>query len=432
MEKLKIAVILTQFPVSGNIFLYDLIIDLLKQGHNLRIFALTPPKYKVPLYRDILENNLINVVDYHGKPSKIFNIFKIVITDILLNPIEFISHFIRSLNYNIFGKRSFSLSAYFLIRTFSKYNSFDIIYVLTGPTASNYLFLKDIFPNAKYIAQFVGFDYTSRIRILGFDIYKDLFKKADLIISLSYYSRDCIISMGCPSEKIIKHPIGVDIYNFTYKERILKDDGILHIITVGRLVEKKAHRIVLSTMSKLLRKQRKLIYHIVGDGPLKEKILRQINSDKFLKNSVIYYGYKTKKQIVEILHKCHVFLQPSITSIRWAEQEDTPITLLEAQATGMPVIATYHAGIPETVVNNETGILIPERNEKELMKAIELFLDNPELINKFGRKGRKFIEDNFDKNKLNKKLQYIFMTLMKLKKTESLSFESSEELNIID
>ena len=88
--------------------------------------------------------------------------------------------------------------------------------------------------------------------------------------------------------------------------------------------------------------------------------------------------------------------------------EDTPTAIIEAQSVGLPVISTYHAGIPEIVKNNSTGLLIPEKNDVELQNALKYFMDNPLEIEKMGIQARKFIEENFNLDKEITKLEKIY------------------------
>lgn len=431
MKNLKIAFIRTNFPTPGGMFVYDRITGFIDLGYDLRIFALAPYSKKFPIHEIVKEYNLLNIIDYHGKPASKREVLKVMLSDLLRNPKDFFRLLFSSLDIKKFGRRSLTLSAYFLLRTYSKYQHFDIIYSISGPVSKKALFLKDLYPKAKFVVNFVGFDYSSHVRRVGTNIYSDIFKYSDLVISHSHYSRDCIISLGCPASKIIKHPVGVNISKLCYKKRILENSGVLNFITVGRLVEKKAHRIILSAVSNILRKGKKITYHIVGDGNLLQDVLKQIESEDLLKKNVIYHGYKTQLEVIDMLHKCHVFVHPSITAMRWADQEDTTVTLLEAQATGMPVISTYHAGIPEVVLNNITGILVPERNVYELEKAMEYFIDNPENCVSMGEHGRKYIEENFDLKKLDRKLDYVITKLINMRYGEKFDFTSTEELQNI-
>jgi colanic acid/amylovoran biosynthesis glycosyltransferase len=426
-NNLSIAFIRTIFPVPMSLFFYDRVTGLIDLGHHVRIFALSHYPKDYPPNEDMHKYQLLRILDYHGRPTDMKKTCAVLYSDLLSHPGRCLGTLLKSFDVKAFGRRSLNLSAYFLLKTYSQYQDFDIIYGITGPTSSNLLFLKKQFPKAKFVVNFAGYDFSSRIRRQGTEVYHQLFRHADLVISHSFYSRDCLIAIGCPEEKIVKHPVGINLSRFSYTERKLDSDCELHFITVGRLVEKKAHRIILSALSRVLSKGRRLKYHIVGDGELLSETQARVAGDPLLAANVIFHGYQPTTAVAQLLHQCHVFLQPSVTTMRWADQEDTTTTLLEAQATGMPVIASWHAGIPEVVVHRETGFLVPERNVLELANAIEFFLSNPHECSVMGKKGRRFMERYFDNRMLNSKLGYMLTTL---RNTGNVRIESSEDILI--
>ena len=427
MRQLKIAFLMTQFPIPGGLFIYDRIIGLLNLGHEVLILAKSPATREFPLHESLKRYKLTQRVDYFGAPGSFLAVLKVVLSDLAKHPVFLFKCMVKSLRVSGGGR---FVSTYFAIRALSKHEHIDIFFGMSGPTSQQNLFLKTLYPQAKFAANFYGFDFSSRIRKQGPNIYQSLFKQADLMISQSYYSRDCVIALGCPEYKIIKHPFGVNPSVFSFHERKVDEHEGLRFITVARLIEKKGHRLILTAISNLIRRGRKLTYHIVGDGPLLHDILGQIESDSHLKGNVIYHGYKTQFQIAEILCNCHVFLHPSVTTLAAAAQEDTPTTLLEAQATGMPVIATYHAGIPEIVKHNVTGLLVPERNVYELEKAIDFFIHNPHECSLMGAAAREFIETGFDTAHLSKKLEHVFYRLLDSAPEEPLGIDTTDSLSL--
>lgn len=425
MQKLRIAFLMTQFPTPGSSFIYDRIIGLLKLGHEVFVFAKSRFEEGFPLHESFETYGLMNRVAYFGVPTTYFEAAKCLLRHLVTQPRHFFQRIAKSLSLCDSGGY---LSAYFAIHVLSKYDHIDILFGMSGPTSQNNLFFTRMFPEAKFVANFYGFDFSSRLHKGGRNMYERLFKEADLVISQSYYSRDCIISLGCPSNKVIKHPFCIDFSTFDYRERSVTNNN-LHFITVGRFVEKKAHRITLTALSNVLKRGAKLTYHVVGEGPLLRSILDQVESDVALKEHVIYHGYKTQQEISALLRRCHVFLQPSITAIGGGEQEDTPTTLLEAQASGLPVIATYHAGIPEVVLNHQTGLLVPERSVHELERAIEFFIDNPDNCGLMGAAARRFIQANFDMDHLSRKLECVFYQLLNSRPGTALGIDSTDELH---
>ncbi len=427
---MKIAFVLTNYPSSGATFITNQMTGLIDLGHDVRIFALSPQQGLKKLHEDVVEYGLLNRLEYHGKPLNRIEELKVLFGDFLNSPKAFFKRINNSLNLEMFGKRSYTGLAYFLLRTFEKFRDIDVFNPHLGTTGINSLFLKDLYPNSRLIVHFHGGDLTLRVRQRGTHIFEKLFKTSDLITSQSFYSRDCLISIGCPPEKIIKHPVGVDLQKFKYKERILKPDEKKKLLIISRLVEKKGHIFLLNAFSEVLKKRQDVELHIVGDGELKKVIKNRIEDDELLRKNVFLHGFMTLNEVVKSLNESHIFIHPSVTSMRWADQEDTTTVLLEAQAMGLPVISTYHAGIPEVVINEKTGLLVPERDEKGLVEAINYYISNPELWNEIGKAGRKLMEDKFDIRKLNKKLEWIFLKVKEMKPGENIGIESTEEIEV--
>lgn len=94
-------------------------------------------------------------------------------------------------------------------------------------------------------------------------------------------------------------------------------------------------------------------------------------------------------------------------------RKGTPVVLMEAMASGLPVVSTYHGGIPELVRDGVTGFLVEERNSEALADKMEVLINNPELRRDFGKKGRENIVKNFNSNKLNNEMIDIYWNLSK-------------------
>ena len=111
------------------------------------------------------------------------------------------------------------------------------------------------------------------------------------------------------------------------------------------------------------------------------------------------------------MSKADVFILCSYTT-KNGTKEGTPVVLMEAQACGLPCIATKHAGIPEIIINGETGILINENNSEEIYNAILTLYNNNELLHNMGEKGRENIINNFNYKKQMNKLDIIYRQLI--------------------
>jgi colanic acid/amylovoran biosynthesis glycosyltransferase len=108
---------------------------------------------------------------------------------------------------------------------------------------------------------------------------------------------------------------------------------------------------------------------------------------------------------------CDIFIQPSVTAADGDTEGGAPTTLLEAQALGVPVVATYHADIPHVVAPGESALLAPERDSEALAACLMKLLDAPERWSAMGRAGRRFIEEHHDAPSQVARLEELYFSL---------------------
>lgn len=195
-----------------------------------------------------------------------------------------------------------------------------------------------------------------------------------------------------PDKKIKLINNGVDTSEFMPRQldhikfTIPMASNFLIIGTVGRLQDVKDHFTLIDAFELLIKSapaSSPLIYlAIVGDGPLLNPIKHRV-ATAGITDKVWLPGART--DIVELLRDFSIFVLPSLA-------EGTPVTILEAMASGLPVVATQVGGIPEVVVNQQTGILVPPSNPKALATAIATYLNQPSLAAVHGAAGRKRVE----------------------------------------
>jgi glycosyltransferase involved in cell wall biosynthesis len=267
------------------------------------------------------------------------------------------------------------------------------------------------------VTTFHGFDATKRyidlirsgkISWYNFVIKMRMLKhQGDCFIAVSNYIRSKLIQRGFPPEKIVVHYIGIDPHRFTPDDK--EDDGQT-ILTVGRLVEKKGTEYLLKSVHKIKQSIPDVKLNIVGDGPLRSS-LEKLTYELGLSNCVIFYGALSYEKVVNIMKKATVFCLPSITASD-GDAEGLGLVLLEASASGNPVIGTMHGGIPEVVCDGENGFIVPEKNVSALTDRILLLLKNPVLRREIAVKGRKWVECNFDITKQGEKLDQIYKNVI--------------------
>jgi glycosyltransferase involved in cell wall biosynthesis len=149
---------------------------------------------------------------------------------------------------------------------------------------------------------------------------------------------------------------------------------------------------------------------IVGDGPLRKKLVRKVSSYG-LQDRVIFLGVRPHQEVLDLMQKAIVLVQPSVTA-RTGDSEGLGSVFLEAAASGIPVIGTHHGGIPEAVVDGVTGFLVPERDADALAEKLLVLLSDKSLREEMGRAGRKMVEDKFDMRRQTEKLEKIYEGLL--------------------
>jgi phosphatidylinositol alpha-1,6-mannosyltransferase len=175
------------------------------------------------------------------------------------------------------------------------------------------------------------------------------------------------------------------------------------LLSVSRLVSKKGIDTTIKAFAKVLKKHPSSRYIIVGNGEQKKE-LQRLAAALNIADSVQFVGsiQHHHRKLVNYYNACDVFVQPSKTER--SNVEGFGIVFLEANACGKPVIGSFSGGIPSAVVNNETGILVQERDPSALAEAINKLFSNPSLAREMGKKGRKRVEDTANWNVISSQL----------------------------
>jgi colanic acid/amylovoran biosynthesis glycosyltransferase len=163
------------------------------------------------------------------------------------------------------------------------------------------------------------------------------------------------------------------------------------LLFCGRFVEKKGLPYALEALRLTLPVCPRLHLRIVGDGELRPEIEGII--DKFhLKGHVTLLGFRSHQETIEELTRAHLLIQPSVTALDGDSEGGAPTILLEAQACGLPVLATRHADIPSVVDEDVSALLAPERDAESLAAHLLTLARRPERWPAMGRAGRERVE----------------------------------------
>jgi len=405
---MKIAFIVSAFPVLSETFILNQITGLIDLGHEVDIFASSKPNEK-KIHSDVKKYNLINKTHYFHIPKtrkkRIMYAFKIFLKNFYKKPLVLL----KALNFFKYGSFYNVLNNLFYLAPFLN-KDYDIIHCHFGPNGIIGVHLKEIGIPGKYLTSFHGYDVNSYPKIMGKNVYNVLFKNGDLFTANTNFTRQQVVKLGCDEEKIIILPVGLRVEKFKFSTRKIQPREPIKILTVGRLVEKKGHEYAIKAIAKIVKKHKNIKYIVAGDGPLRTN-LENLALKLGIMNHVEFLGAVEQNKVLNLYQQAHIFILPSVTASN-GDREGQALVLQEAQATGLPVVSTLHNGIPEGVLDGKSGFLVPERDVDALAEKLEYLIEHPEIWPKMGRYGRKFVEEHYDIKKLNKRLIEIYQNLL--------------------
>jgi len=229
-----------------------------------------------------------------------------------------------------------------------------------------------------------------------------LARQARAFIAVSKFLKAKAVKRGFPEEKIRVHYIGIDVSRFRARDPGADTEPM--VLFVGRLQEKKGLTYLIRAMAEVQTQHPDVKLTIAGDGPLRAELEAQ--AQQTLKNYE-FLGVQTSDQVRAWYPRARVFCGPSVTA-ESGETEGLPITIMEAQASGLPVVSTEHAGIPEAVVSGKTGLLAAERDAPALSRHLLDILGNRDFAARLGVQAAEHMRANFNLEKQNAALEDIY------------------------
>lgn len=232
--------------------------------------------------------------------------------------------------------------------------------------------------------------------------YVPLFESRQKLLPVNRFFGDLLVEAGADPGSVHVQHMGVDCKAFDYRDR--DRDGTMKIISVCRMVEKKGIEYAIRALKELAEKEPEMDwqYDIIGDGPLQGP-LKQLAEDLGLGERVVFHGAQPHDRVRQALEGSHVFLLPSVTAAN-GDMEGIPVALMEAMASGLPVVSTVHSGIPELIENKVSGLLAPERDPTTLAAHIAEMYRHPHEVLVRAKAARRKVEQEFDLDKLNDQL----------------------------
>ncbi len=270
----------------------------------------------------------------------------------------------------------------------------DLLHIYFGHTGVHLLpFLER--SKLPCVVSFHGADVMPRADRPG---YLDNLKKLLQVIPLALARSDSLakrlIELGCPPEKIRINRTGLPLEELIFSDRSSRAGHPLRLIQACRLIEKKGLRTTIEAFAQLRRQVPDSSLIIAGDGPLRDELAALV-ARLGLAAYVQFTGFLDQARLREWFANSDIFVHPSeITA--GSDQEGVPNSLLEAMATGLPVVATLHGGIPEAVIDGKNGLLVAERDIAAVAGAMLELANDPARRLELGRAGAQSVREKFE------------------------------------
>lgn len=211
----------------------------------------------------------------------------------------------------------------------------------------------------RYFAHAHGVDVSLRLRQPKWCRAYLEYNSAGGVITMSRVSRDRLVGIGLDPSKVHVVPYGVDVPEVPPTRAVRAG---LRCLAVGRMVAKKAPILMLDAFRRCADVDEAVRLDVVGDGPLLSAARHFVSAFQ-LESRVTFHGALSHAAVLQLMTACDVLVHHSVTADD-GNEEGLPVVILEAMASGLPVVSTRHAGIPEAVAHGETGYLVDEGDSK--------------------------------------------------------------------
>ena len=376
---MKIGVITSAYPEYEDdphgIFVHRLMKEIVKHGHEVRILA--------PYAGGKTKYNLegVNIERFNYFYPKRFQ------------RLAGMAGMIDNVKEGVLVKSQVLTFLFFnVIHSLRKFRDMDIVHVQWPiPNGLGALFLKKLY-GIPYINTIHGEEVYLSKRYHTVFALKWIVNNAKKTITNSSATKDSCLEAGLKGDNIQVIPFGVDT-NFFKPLKLLKNENVFQILSVGYLIERKGFEYLIRGTKEVLKKYDNVKLKIIGSGPLEGK-LKNIINELELENEVEIIKNVSDEELLHLYNSSDLFVLPSIIDSE-GNTEGLGVVLLEAMACGIPVIASNVGGITDIIINNETGLLINQKDSQDIARKIIFTIENKPEMKKIVKNGLNTVELNF-------------------------------------
>jgi colanic acid/amylovoran biosynthesis glycosyltransferase len=247
--------------------------------------------------------------------------------------------------------------------------------------------------------------------------YQALFEQADRFLCEGPHMAGCLIELGCPSDKIDVHHLGVAVDEIAFRPREWHRGERFRVLIASSFREKKGIPFALEALAKI-QSDVALEITIIGDAiselsSQKEKQrIFEIIENRGLATKTRMLGFQPYSVLLEEAYQHHIFLLPSVTAADGDTEGGAPVVLIEMMATGMPVVSTSHCDIPSVVQYGIKDWLVAERDVDGLTERLQWIIKHSAEWEQMLAVGRKHVQTGFDVRTQGNQLAQIYQNMM--------------------
>lgn len=269
-----------------------------------------------------------------------------------------------------------------------KKDKIDVVLVEYG-THAHYILPLIKKAGLPFIVHFHGYDASVGEVIKTHNNFREVFQYASKVIAVSHKMEEMLLGIGCPPGKLIYNVYGPQPEFLQVEPTFSKKQ----FVAIGRFTDKKAPYYSILAFRKVISKYPDTKLIMAGDGQLLNTCKNLVNH-LGMQNQVEFPGVITPEKYRDLLSESLAFVQHSVKADN-GDMEGTPLAVLEASAAGLPVVATMHAGIPDVIINDETGLLCSEHDVEAMANNMILLLEDFQRAKDLGAAGKKNISTHF-------------------------------------
>jgi colanic acid/amylovoran biosynthesis glycosyltransferase len=258
------------------------------------------------------------------------------------------------------------------------------------------------------VTTFYGLDVSALPRISSWRRrFRRLFEEGALFLAEGPCLARRLVEVGCPAEKVRVQKLGVDLAAIPFRPAREPQDGGPVVLMCAYFNEKKGLPYGVRAFGRIADRHPDARLHIIGEGPCRDQIEAAARESR-LEDRVAFLGLLDTPDYLDRLLRCHVLLYPSITAADGDTEGGAPVTVIEALASGLPVVSSLHADIPEVAPDGRCGLLAPERDVAGLAERLDALLSDPDLRRRMGEAGRRHAEAHHDAVRQGERLEAIY------------------------